>query len=81
MPSFREQIETDALSLPRADRAELAALLIASLDDDPDDEPGEVERAWDEEIRQRLAELDAGFAELVPADEVFAELRARPRGG
>jgi putative addiction module component (TIGR02574 family) len=44
--------------------------------DHPDD-PTEVERAWDEEIRRRLAELDAGTAELIPAEEVFAELRSR----
>jgi len=44
-----------------------------------DDDPADVERAWDEEIRHRLAELDAGTAELIPADEGFAELRARPR--
>ena len=62
-----------------SDRAELASRLIASLDDDTPDDPAEVERAWEEEIRRRLAELDAGTAELIPADEVFAELRARPR--
>jgi hypothetical protein len=44
--------------------------------DHPDD-PAEAERAWDEEIRRRLAELDAGTAELIPAEEVFAELRSR----
>jgi len=74
-------VETEALALPSPERAELAALLIASLEDDLYDDRAEVERAWDEEIRRRLAELDAGLAELIPADEVFAELRARPRGG
>jgi len=57
----------------------LAQRLIASLDDGADDDPAEVERAWEEEIRRRVAELDAGTAELIPADEVFAELRSRPR--
>ena len=35
----------------------------------------EVEAAWDEEIRLRIAEVDSGTAKLVPADEVFAEVR------
>ena len=60
-------------------RAQLAKTLLVSLDDDPGDDPAEVERAWELEIRRRLAELEAGTAELIPAEEVFAELRARPR--
>jgi hypothetical protein len=57
----------------------LANTLPASCDEEPDDDPAEVERAWDGEIRRRLAEFEAGTAELIPAEEVFAELRARPR--
>ncbi|MEW5930908.1 MAG: addiction module protein [Gemmatimonadota bacterium] len=49
------------------------------LHEDTADDPAEVERAWEEEIRRRLAELDAGTAELIPADRVFAELRSRRR--
>ncbi|MET0397615.1 MAG: addiction module protein [Longimicrobiaceae bacterium] len=52
--------------------------LIASLDQDAVDDPPEVERAWEEEIRRRLAELEAGTAELIPANQVFAERRSRP---
>jgi hypothetical protein len=58
----------------------LAKILLVSLDDGPGDDPAEVERAWDVEIRRRLAELESGTAELIPAEEVFAELRARTRG-
>lgn len=74
-----KRLETEALELPSSDRAQLATRLIASLDEETTDDPAEVERAWGEEIRRRIAELDAGTAELIPADEVFAELRARPR--
>ena len=75
-----KRIESEALELSSTDRARLATRLIVSLEDETvDDDPAEVEAAWDEEIRRRLAELDAGTAELIPADEVFAELRARPR--
>jgi putative addiction module component (TIGR02574 family) len=74
-----KQLESEALDLPPRERAELAHRLIASLDEDADEDPAEVERAWDEEIRHRLAELEAGTAELIPAEEVFAELRDRTR--
>ena len=35
----------------------------------------EVEAAWDDEIRRRIADIDAGTAKLIPAEEVFAEVR------
>lgn len=74
-----KKLEEEALDLPLRERAQLAHRLITSLDEDADDDPAEVERAWEEEIRRRVAELDAGTAELIPAEEVFAELRARKR--
>ena len=36
----------------------------------------EVDAAWDEEIRRRIAEVENGAVKLVPADEVFARVRA-----
>jgi len=72
-----KQLETEALALSSAERAQLAKSLLVSLDDETGDDPAEVERAWDEEIRRRVAELDAGTAELIPVEEVFAELRSR----
>jgi putative addiction module component (TIGR02574 family) len=72
-----KQLEAEALELSSRERAQLAHRLIVSLDDDVEDDPAEVERAWEDEIRRRLAEVDAGTAELIPAEEVFAELRSR----
>lgn len=74
-----ERLEAEVMDLPLRERARLAHRLITSLDEDAGEDPAEVERAWEEEIRRRLAELDAGTAELFPAEEVFAELRSRPR--
>jgi hypothetical protein len=37
----------------------------------------DVEHAWEGEIRRRLAEIEAGTADLIPAEDVFAELRRR----
>lgn len=74
-----DRLEAEALDLPARERARLAHRLIASLDEDADEDPTEVERAWEEEICRRLAEVEAGKAELVPAEQVFAELRSRTR--
>lgn len=61
-----------ALALEPEDRARLAETLLASLrgDVDPD-----IEAAWDEEIRRRVAEIDAGTAEMVSGEEAFARAR------
>jgi putative addiction module component (TIGR02574 family) len=73
------QLEAEALELPERERARLAERLIASLDEGADEDPAEVERAWVEEIERRVAEIEAGTAELIPAEQVFAELRGRLR--
>ena len=46
-------------------------MLIETLD--PVSEP-DVEAAWSEEIERRLAEIDAGTVELIPWEDVRAEL-------
>lgn len=45
--------------------------------EDADEDPAQVEAAWAEEIKQRIEEIRTGAVELIPADEVMAELRAR----
>jgi putative addiction module component (TIGR02574 family) len=79
MAKSLEQLEAEVLDLPISERVHLVQRLIASLDEEEADDPQEVERAWEEEIRRRLAEIDAGTAELIPAEEVFAELRSQLR--
>jgi hypothetical protein len=63
------------LTLPSADRARLAALLLASLEGS---EPG-AEVAWQEEVASRQEDLDTGRVAGVPAAEVFAEVERRLR--
>ena len=65
-------VEAAALELSPEDRARLAQRLLDSL---PRDQG--VEAAWDEEIKRRVAELEAGTMVTVPASEVFAEARRR----
>ncbi len=70
----RDQVFREALELEQSDRAELAKLLVESLD--PSVEEG-VEEAWMEEVARRAAELDSGAVQTIPWDSV----RARLRGG
>ena len=66
-----EELSSQARALPMADRVRLVEELLATVHG-PNDEK---EAAWDEEIQSRIAEIDAGKAKLIPAGEVFAEVR------
>ena len=63
------------LALPSVDRARLAELLLASIEER---EPGAAS-AWDGEIERRADELENGFVDGIPAAEVFAEVERRLR--
>lgn len=63
------------LALPTRDRARLAELLLASLEE----RDADAAAAWDFEIRRRADDLASGRAQSVPADAVFAELEQRLR--
>jgi putative addiction module component (TIGR02574 family) len=70
MDSTIDMLEAAALSLPQAERARLAATLLASLDQDP-----RIEQAWVAEVRERIAAFERGEIKAVPADEVLARAR------
>jgi putative addiction module component (TIGR02574 family) len=67
MTSDARRLLDDALRLPSADRAELAGLLIDSLEESSDEG---VQQAWSNEIAKRLAELDNGSVKPIPWSEV-----------
>jgi putative addiction module component (TIGR02574 family) len=67
-----QQVAHAAMQLSPNERVDLAKKLLVSVDT-----PETIAAAWDEEIARRIAQLDAGEAETVPAEQVFAELRAR----
>ncbi len=71
MANLIEELSSQARKLPAADRIRLAEEILASVHE-PDEE---VEAAWEEEIRLRIADIDAGTAKLIPAEEVFAQVR------
>ena len=69
-----EKLKDDLLALPPESRASLAHALIASLDEELDDD---VEEVWKEEIRRRHQEVKSGRAILKPADQVLRAARER----
>ena len=69
MPPVRERVLAEALQLPSADRAAIAGALLRSLDAAGDEDAESVEAAWADEVRHRLAGLDAGTAETLTVDE------------
>ncbi|MEZ0227658.1 MAG: addiction module protein [Planctomycetota bacterium] len=76
-PHTHELLER-ALKLSRKERGVLIRELILSLDEDEADDPAEIERAWSKEIARRLRYFDAGRVKTIPAEQVFAKLRAVP---
>lgn len=71
MTTLVDELSQRALELPPEERVRLAERLLATVHE----VDAEVDAAWDEEIKRRLAEIDNGTVELIPAEEVFAEVR------
>lgn len=71
MPNSLELLEAQALKLSPQDRAQLADRLISSLSDDPS-----VEESWAKEVERRVADIESGRSELIPASESIARARA-----
>lgn len=71
MPTSLEQIEEQARALSTEERAQLAESLLDSLHSPISD----VEKAWAEEIEQRITAFDRGEISAYPAEDVFADAR------
>ncbi|MCC5827522.1 addiction module protein [Alkalimonas sp.] len=71
-----ELIESEALSLPVSERAELIVHLLDSLEPRPKVAPAQIEKAWLNEANRRYQSYLQGEGESYSADEVFADLRA-----
>ncbi len=72
MSSAPEELRAAALALPRQKRAELAKQLIDSLDEDD-----EIEAAWEDEVRRRLAAYRNDEVGSAAAEDVFDDARRR----
>ena len=74
MATSATDILKQALELKEEERAELASLLIESLDESAEEG---VEAAWAVEIERRMADLDSGAAKTLTWEEVRQKLHGR----
>jgi putative addiction module component (TIGR02574 family) len=71
MGASLETVEAAALQLSVEERAALIERLIDTVLPPPPLHP-----AWEAEIARRIEEMDAGLVEAIPAEQVFADMRA-----
>jgi putative addiction module component (TIGR02574 family) len=74
MPTATDKVVEDALELPADARIGLVDRILASLNlpTRPD-----IDTMWSEEAERRVAEIDRGEVELIPGEEVFANIRRK----
>ncbi len=76
-----QELLREAMALPVKERADLAAELLASLDDATAEDPAEVEAAWAAEVERRARRVMTGETAGIPWEDVRrraeAELRRR----
>jgi len=70
------ELYAEASKLNPSDRAELAGLLLESIEDPVDES---VEDAWAAEIERRMADYRAGRVKTIPWSEVRARLHRSNR--
>lgn len=68
------ELQAQAKQLGSEERAQLASFLLETLE--PCDS-GDVSQAWEAEIKARWAEIERGDVEMIPATEVFADIRRK----
>lgn len=73
MSSTDRDIEKEAKSLPKKERARLALALIESLDPGADED---AEALWLEEAERRLKAYDAGKTQSRSVNDAIAEIRS-----
>ena len=78
MSSKARKVLEEALTLAPAERADVAATLLDSLDEQEDEA---VEEAWAPEIERRIREVESGAVKMIPWSEARRGLRARLDAG
>ena len=79
MASRAQDLLREALTLPIDERADVAAELLASLDDAGTENSAEVEAAWAAEIEGRARRVMAGESEGIPWEDVRSQAEAELR--
>jgi putative addiction module component (TIGR02574 family) len=73
MTTQARELTKQALALKPEERIELAETLLTSVDGFASPE---IEAAWREEIERRVNDFEEGRTQGVPAEQVFAKVRA-----
>lgn len=68
-----DELINEAMSLPVELRAQLVDELLKSLNPSQ----AEIDELWAIEAEKRVAEIETGKVQLIPGEQVFAELRKR----
>jgi putative addiction module component (TIGR02574 family) len=79
MTSRAQDLLREALTLPIDERADVAAELLASLDDAAAEDPAEVAAAWAAEIERRARRVTSGESQGIPWEDVKARAEAELR--
>ena len=77
MTSRAQALLREALTLQTSERADVAAELLASLEDAPPENPAEVEAAWAREIERRARRVMSGESAGEPWEAVRARVLQR----
>ena len=77
MSSRVQEVLQQALALPVQERADVAAELLASLDEAPPSKQNEVEAAWAREIERRARRVMSGESAGEPWEDVRARVLRR----
>jgi hypothetical protein len=72
MATTLEQVAKEAMALPSESRAQLADLLVESLDGE---ELGRIEQMWLVEAKRRRDEVRSGTVETVTGEEALRSVR------
>jgi putative addiction module component (TIGR02574 family) len=68
------EIYSEATELSDRERAELAGMLLESLESELDPS---IEAAWADEVERRIRQVDSGEVKLIPWEQVRADLFGR----
>lgn len=74
MTTTLAELQEQAKQLDAEERAQLACFLLETLEST---DSGDVGLAWDVEIAARWAEIERNVVKLIPATEVFADIRRK----
>lgn len=72
MTHLLDELSQRAQALALEERAELAQILLESVERETDPE---VQAAWEDEVASRIAKFERGEAKLIPASDDFEAAR------